>query len=247
MVHLRDEFGAEGFRFMDALITQRREYVHDLCNEITRRAVALPWECEVRADTIDEEVLGWMREAGCYYIDIGAESANPDVLKRMKKQITPEQLTVVLKLAHKMGMKTKVFFTFGHIEATFDQALETLAFMRKNRRYISRIGGIIGINIFPGTEVEEYALEIGSLPEDFSWSTPFEDERNLVFSTAPSVPILIQPQLGWREIYALRRRHLFQKMRDPTILADNLRRLKDPVALRRIARTLTGVWARKKA
>lgn len=246
LVYLRDEFGAEGFRFMDALITQRREYVHDLCEEIIHRDVVLPWECEVRADTIDEEVLGWMRKAGCYYIDIGAESANPEVLKRMKKQITPEQITGVLKLAHKMGIKTKVFFTFGHIGETYDQALETLAFIRKNRRYIRRIGGIIGINIFPGTEVEEYARAIGSLPADFSWSMHYEDERNLIFSTSPSVPILIQPQLGWREIYALRRRHLFQKLKDPTILADNLMRLRDPIAFRRLARTFTGVLRRSK-
>ncbi|UCF06290.1 MAG: B12-binding domain-containing radical SAM protein [bacterium] len=247
MVHLRDKFGAEGFRFMDALITQRRKYIHDLCTEIVRRDVVLPWEAEVRADTIDEEILDWMRKAGCYYIDIGAESINPAVLKRMRKQITPEQITGVLQLAHKMGIKTKVFFTFGHIGETFDQALETLAFMRKNRRYVCRIGGSIGINIFPGTEVEKYARTIGSLPEDFSWSLPYEDKRNLVFSTSPSVPILIQPQLGWREMYSLRRRHLFQKMKDPTILAANFKRLKDPIAFRRLARIFTGVWRRSRA
>ena len=164
----------------------------------------------------------------------------------MKKQITPEQITWALKLTHKMGIKTKVFFTFGHIGETFDQALETLAFMRKNRRYIRRIGGVIGINIFPGTEVEKYARTIGSLPADFSWSQPYENERNLIFSTSPSVPILIQPQLGWREIYALRRRHLFQKLKNPTILASNLMLLKDPIVLRRLARTFAGVWRRSK-
>ena len=143
---LRDHFGAQGLRFMDALVTMRQEFIFGLCDEIERRGIKMPWECEVRVDTINDEVLRRMRRAGCYYLDFGAESISRSVLERMRKRITPEQISTALVLSHKYGFRTKVFFTFGHIEETLADAIETIRFIRKNSRYISRIGGGIGIS-----------------------------------------------------------------------------------------------------
>ena len=240
MEQLRDDHGAKGFRFMDALVTMRRDYVRELCKEIIDRGVNLPWECEVRADTIDEEIMKLMRDAGCYYVDFGAESASDRVLARMKKKLSRGQIAEALALTHRLGFKTKVFFTFGHIGETLADARETLRFIRENARRISRLGGSIGINIFPGTEVEEFARECGCLPADFSWSKPFHEPRNSFFSTPPSVPILIQPGFGWKEMYVVRYQQLLQKARDPSVLLSYLRRLGDPKTLRRLGRLLSG-------
>jgi radical SAM superfamily enzyme YgiQ (UPF0313 family) len=240
MEHLRDSFGAGGFRFMDALVTLRRSFVLELCREILDRGLKLPWECEVRVDTIDEEILLHMRDAGCYYLDFGAESVSPRVLARMKKKITPEQISAALVLAHRLGFKTKVFFTFGHIEESLEDARTTLSFIRQNARYISRLGGGIGINIFPGTEVEEFARACGALPADFSWATPFHEGRNRFFATPPSVPILIQPGFGWREMFWVRCQQLLQKAHDPQVLRARLRRLGGRIAPRRLGRRLVG-------
>jgi len=247
MIQLRDKFGADGLRFMDALVTVRKSFTMGLCEEIHRRDAVMPWECEIRVDTVDEEMLTTMREAGCYYLDFGVESINPVMLKRMKKRITPEQIENILKLSHKLGFKTKVFFTIGHIEETVDQAMETLRFIRKNKRYITRIGGGVGINIFPGTEVEYFAKKEDLMPEGFHWSKPYSHEDNLHFSTAPSVPILIQPQFTWRELHLMRRRHLFQKLRDPEVVMANLRKLRGRAGLRRLKTLARGVFGRSKS
>ena len=242
MIQLRDQYGAEGIRFMDALVTVRKSFTMALCEEIKRRDIVMPWECEIRVDTVDEEMLRAMREAGCYYLDFGVESIHPEMLKRMKKKITPEQVSHIMKLSHELGFKTKVFFTIGHIEETVDQAMETLRFIRKNKRYISRIGGGVGIHIYPGTEVERFAREEGLMPDNFHWSAPYHHEENLHFSTPPSVPILIQPQLTWRELHLMRRRHLFQKLRDPEVIKANLQKLRGRAALRRIKNLAGGVF-----
>lgn len=243
---LRDQYGAEGIRFMDALITVRKDYVLQLCDEIEKRNVGLPWECEVRVDTVDEEILRRMRKAGCYYLDFGVESINPRVLGRMKKQTTPEQIRSVLKLTHHLGFKTKAFFTLGHISETVAEARETLRFIRKFRAHISRIGGGVGISVYPGTEVEEYARQSGFLPAGFSWSQPYFEKENLYFSASPHVPLLIQPQMTMGDLHGLRRRHLFIKLQDPQILAANLKRLADRATLRRFVQMAKGVFSHKK-
>ncbi len=244
MIQLRDEYGAEGIRFMDALVTVRKSFTMGLCEEIERRGAVTPWECEIRVDTVDEEMLRAMRKAGCYYLDFGVESIHPEMLKRMKKKITPEQVENILKLSHDLGFKTKVFFTIGHIEETVDQAMETLRFIRKNKKYISRIGGGVGIHIYPGTEVERFAWDQGLMPEGFNWSKPYHHEENLQFSTPPSVPVLIQPQMTWRELHLMRKRHLFQKLRDPEVIKANLRKLRGRAALRRLKSLAAGAFGR---
>jgi hypothetical protein len=181
-----------------------------------------------------------MREAGCYYLDFGAESASDRVLSRMKKKITRDQIAEALTLTHRLGFKTKVFFTFGHIEETLADARETLDFIRKNARYISRLGGGIGIHILPGTEVEEFAKDCGCLPPDFSWSAPFHEPRNAFFACPPTVPILTQPGFGWREMYTVRYRELMYKARDPHVLLSYLGHLADASVLRRLGRLLAG-------
>ena len=120
--------------------------------------------------------------------------------------------------------------------------METLRFIRKNKRYISRIGGGVGIHIYPGTEVERFAIEEGLLPEYFHWSAPYHHKDNMQFSTPPSVPILIQPQFTWRELHLMRRRHLLQKLRDPEVIMTNLRKLRNRGAIGRLKNLAGGLF-----
>lgn len=237
---LRDGHGAKGYRFMDAVLTLRPEYVTALCREIIDRGIRLPWECEVRVDTINEDILRVMREAGCYYLDFGAESASDRVLSRMRKKINRDQIAGAIALTHRLGFRTKVFFTFGHIGETLADARETLDFIRVNARRISRLGGGVGINVFPGTEVEEFARGCGCLPPEFSWSTPFNEPRNAFFSCPSSVPILIQPGFGWKEMYTVRYLGLLTKARSPHVVSAYLRHIADPAVRRRLRCLLAG-------
>lgn len=244
---LRDEYRADGIRFMDALLTVDKAYAMRICREMRDRKLGLPWECEIRVDTVNEELLRGMREAGCYYLDFGVESINARVLKLMRKQIVPEQIRAVLKLAHALGFKTKVFFTLGHIGETPAEARETLAFIRRSRRLISRVGGGVGISIYPGTEVERYARKIGCLPPDFSWAQPYVAEDNLYFSASPHVPLLVQDQMTLTDLRALRRRHILLKLQDPSVWLANLRRLTDGSVLRRGRHALRGILGRRRS
>jgi hypothetical protein len=66
-------------------------------------------------------------------------------------------------------------------------------------RSISVAATGIGIRIYPGTEVEHFARSSKYLDDDFSWSAPFIDQNVESLGNDPLVPILIQPQFGWKE------------------------------------------------
>jgi hypothetical protein len=71
--------------------------------------------------------------------------------------------------------------------------------MEKNAQYISVAATGIGVRIYPGTEVEQFARSKDFLKKDFSWSLPFVDQNIESLGNDPLIPILIQPQFGWRE------------------------------------------------
>jgi anaerobic magnesium-protoporphyrin IX monomethyl ester cyclase len=189
----------QGVKFFDSTLTLNRNHVEALCAEIQRRNLKFPWECEIRVNGMTRELLQTMRNAGCYYVDFGVESASPSVLKAMHKGISLDHVENVFHWTKELGIYTKVFFTFGHIGETLDDARATVEFMERNAKYISIAATGIGVRIYPGTEVESYAHVAHTLQSDFSWSTSFLDQDVESLGNDPLVPILLQPQFGWSE------------------------------------------------
>ena len=220
---LAKDFGFEGIKIFDSTFTIRKSHVESICRELLRRRLHVTWECEVRVNTVTKDLLKLMRQSGCYYVSFGVESGSDSVLKEMHKNITTDQAAVVLRWTRELGMKSRVFFTFGHIGETLHDAELTFRFMETHRGFIDTVASSVGIRIYPGTAVEMHARAIGSLTKSFSWSLPFNDSRARTLGSDPAVPILTQQQLGWDELKALERRLVWFWMKD---LKSSLRELK---------------------
>jgi len=205
--------GIEGLKIFDSTFTLNKKHVLGFCDELERRRLVMPWECEVRIGTVDKPLFERMREAGCYYIDLGVESGDQSVLAEMGKGITLDDADELLRWAEELGVRTKVFFTVGHIGETYDAGKSTLRFIRKNRKRITLVGYGPAIRIYPGTRVEEHAIENDLLPQGFRWSTSYENRDNLkLFRPTDNVPILLQPQMGLRELRRLRMKYMLSRV-----------------------------------
>ena len=136
----------------DDLFTIQRKRVIAVCQEIVRRGLYFEWICESRLDTMDFEMLRWMRKAGCVKIYYGLESGSPDVLVTMKKGLTPEKIVRGAKLNREVGMYFKYFILYGFPnEKHKDHRLteEIVKLSRPNAICVSVLQPI------PGTEVFE--------------------------------------------------------------------------------------------
>lgn len=97
-------------------------------------------------------------------------------------------------------MKTKVFFSFGHLGETMQDVEKTFRFIEMYDSLITTVASGAGVRIYPGTYLEEYARKYGYLPAAFDWSLPFEEKQYDRILQTRCVPVLIQPQLGIREL-----------------------------------------------
>jgi len=69
--------------------------------------------CNSRVDTVDQEMLSAMADAGCWMISYGIESGNQRILDQIKKKITLAQSREAVKAATNAGIRTAGHFVIG--------------------------------------------------------------------------------------------------------------------------------------
>lgn len=100
--------------FVDQLFTMSRERVLEFCEEIKKRRLKFEWSCDSRVDTINEELLERMHEAGCRRIFYGVESIQQELLEGMNKKIKIGDVKNKISLTKKHGIKAVVSFIIGY-------------------------------------------------------------------------------------------------------------------------------------
>ena len=71
------------------------------------------WSALSRVDTLDEEVLGYMRKAGCKRIFVGIESGSQRILDFYRKGYKVEEIVEYVQMIRKAGMVSVGFFMVG--------------------------------------------------------------------------------------------------------------------------------------
>lgn len=117
--------------FFDDLFTAKKDVVIGICDEIMRRKLKVIWEIRARINTIDKEMLGKLKDAGCLRISYGVEAGTDRILKILRKGITTEQIIDAFKLTKAYGFITYADFMIGSPGETKDEILETIRFAQK--------------------------------------------------------------------------------------------------------------------
>ncbi len=191
------KYGIKGVKFFDDSLTLNEDYMRQLCAGLIKRKLDIFWLCDSRAN-INLELIPLMYAAGCRFISVGLESGSPKIQKIISKNISNEGVLRFVKKCRQVGIRPYIFLMVGFPQENEQDLEMTLEFCRR----LCRLGAIAGtaaaLTIFPGTEVEQMARARGILPEGFSWSGPYEDNRNTAYGQFAHMPVyteLLTPEL----------------------------------------------------
>lgn len=158
--YLHDNYGVREICFYDDTFTVLKRQVYAFCQALDDLKLDLTWSCFSRTDTVDEQLLRRMKEAGCHQIMYGIESASAEILNNIGKHTDIEKSENAVRLAQKVGLDVRAAFMIGNPGETEQTMEETLAYaIRLNPELIT-------FNIttpFPGTEMFKWADENGYL------------------------------------------------------------------------------------
>ena len=98
------------------------------------RPLGIRWWCEARVDALcrfSDATWRALREAGLAMVFCGAESGSDEVLERMNKGITTDQILTVAAKTREHGIIPEFSFIFGDPDEPELQLQNTIAFIRK--------------------------------------------------------------------------------------------------------------------
>lgn len=153
-------YGIDFINIADDLFTANKKRVQEFCDEIKKRGIKFQWSVFARVNTVDEELLQIMKDAGCHSISFGIESGNQDMLNLVRKGITLDQVRRAAAICKKSGIIAHGSFLAG----LPGESLETLKDSQRLSEEIDILYGYHFLAPFPGTTVreniDEYDLEI---------------------------------------------------------------------------------------
>jgi len=173
--------GTGFFFFSDDTFTLRKKLVLDVCREIIRREMQITWAAISRVDTVDDEILLWMRKAGCIQISYGVESADSKIRSFLNKQTDAAQIRRAFELTARYGIMTRAYFIYGCPGESWETIKKNMEMIR-DIKPLSAIFYIL--DIFPGTKLYRDYLERTGETDDI-WLNRMEDI--LYFETDPNL------------------------------------------------------------
>jgi len=105
--------------------TFTEERAREFSEAVLLSGIKIRWSCYARAN-LSYETMKLMKEAGCLNLHVGYESADNEILKKIKKGIKEEQMTRFTEEAKKAGLRIHGDFAIGFPDETKETALKTI-------------------------------------------------------------------------------------------------------------------------
>ncbi|MEW5909380.1 MAG: radical SAM protein [Thermodesulfobacteriota bacterium] len=162
--YLRSRFKIRHVNFYDDLFTFNRERVHQLTRLLTDHPLGITFNCAVRAEHVDKELLFQMKEAGCWMISLGIETGDELLLSRHRSNSNLKRLAETILIIKKAGIRVKGLLMMG-------LPGETLTSIQKSREFVFSLP-LDDINLskftpFPGSPIYDRIHEYGDFQEDW--------------------------------------------------------------------------------
>jgi len=160
-------YNIEGIWFADDTFTLDEKRVIEFCRALKKENLKLVWACQARVNTLTENMLKEMKEAGCIQLDFGIESGSDKILKVLKKNTNVEMIKNAFKLTKKHKMRTLATFMVNNPYETKEDLKMTLRLAKEIK---SDFTTFFFCTPFPGTEVYKLAEEKGWLKDSGNFS-----------------------------------------------------------------------------
>jgi anaerobic magnesium-protoporphyrin IX monomethyl ester cyclase len=126
-------FAKAGFRSIniaDDNFTTNIDRAARICELLIRNGNRLPWATVtgIRVNGVTLELFELMKRAGCNGVSFGIESGNQEILDRIPKNITLEQVRKAVSWARRAGLETVGYFMLALPGETVETMRETIRF-----------------------------------------------------------------------------------------------------------------------
>lgn len=170
---LKERYGIREFEIWDDNFTMDKKRTHEFCDSLIENNMNLPWWCPngLRAETLDEELIRKMKDAGLYSIAIGIESGSEKIQRDMKKNLDLKKIREIVGLGNRYKIRMEGFFILGYPTETREDILKTINLSRElplKRASILLFQPLVGSEIYDSLKTEGKLGGINSSNTEYS-------------------------------------------------------------------------------
>jgi len=167
MIYLHKTWGITHFQFSDELFMSSELRPLEFCIELIG-GQQFSWDCNGRLNFATKEVLDVMKAAGCRYINYGIEALDDEVLEKMNKNLTVDQIYQGVENTIKAGIYPGLNIMWGNIGDDFETLEKGLDFLLRYNG-TAELRTIRPVTPYPGSPLYFEAIERGLLrgPAEF--------------------------------------------------------------------------------
>jgi radical SAM superfamily enzyme YgiQ (UPF0313 family) len=162
--YLKNRFRIRHINFYDDQFTFNRQRVEEFCRKMIDHPLRMTYNCAVRAEHIDYELLRLMKRAGCWMISLGIETGDEDLLAQHRQNANLSMLADKIRLIKKAGIRTKGLLMMG-LPGESEKSI------RKSMDYVFSLPiddfNLAKFTPFPGSPIYEKIHELGEFEEDW--------------------------------------------------------------------------------
>lgn len=161
--------GGRKIFFQDDTVTVNISRLKKIMSIFTMKKLDIEWLAESRVDVLSKNtsILKQMKESGCISLQFGVESGSQEILNKLKKNITIEQIYTAVEAAVEAGINVICTFLIGHPFDTSKTVIETFEFAKT----LIDLGAQAAFSIvcpYPGTAIrDEQKYNVKIYQEDF--------------------------------------------------------------------------------
>ena len=150
----------------------KRERIRAICRGIIERKLEFRWGCEGRVDSTVVDEFGLMSQARCNFLAFGVEAGTQQVLDRLKKRQTLEQVEHAVRQAKRQGIgRVHGFFVVG-------SPGETAADIGASFRFAAQLEldtfGFNRLCAYRGTPLWQEYVDRGIIDDERDWQKWFK-------------------------------------------------------------------------
>jgi radical SAM superfamily enzyme YgiQ (UPF0313 family) len=152
-----EAFGCESIAFLDETFVLNKKWSDEFFAAMIARRLnkRITWSCSTRVSNTSPELFRRMREAGCYYVFFGLESADDATLKIINKGITVEQMRNAVKWTKQAGIIPVGAFIIGLPGDTEEHVRKAISLAEELDLYSVTFPIAVP---FPGTVLRDMAM-----------------------------------------------------------------------------------------
>jgi pyruvate-formate lyase-activating enzyme len=159
--------------FYDDVFTFNKQWIREFL-PLYREEIGRPFACVEHPRTIDDEIVGLLKEAGCVNIQLGVQSLNEKTRKEvLGRPETNEEIRESLRLIKRHGIGVTVDHIAEIPRETEEDQIEAVRFYNETRPTIINF---FWLSYYPNTEICKFR-EAGSRTDSGSGSLLIRDPK----------------------------------------------------------------------